>query len=609
MYDSIRVLKSFFIKQYWPIISISAIALVLRLYRIDYQSTWGDESFSIVVSRMPLDAMMDKLVSDFVQPPLHYLLLHFLPFNDLGHTAERIFSALCGWLAVPISYIAGKTLFDKRTATIAVLLLSISQLGVMYSQEIRPYAQQMLFVSSTLMFYALATNSYKPFYWWGFVLSGVGAMYAHYYSFFLVGALYFRLLFFEKKISLSIIISGVVVSVLLYLPWLSSGFIEAAQHDKKVSGINPEYFKVTPQSIIRVLNDFNNGKYKFVLGKGSELAMLIGMVLFTSPAIVAINRRWFGIGLSAKGEAQYWTVIAFAVSVSSFVSGSSLSLILLSLILILHAARFWILATHFANNAWWLGNRVPWIILMLFCAIAVYVSGARFYLMLTMGLLLGQSIYALLLTPQGLFITPKSTNNHAGHVPYLLIAIVYLAVVVPVHMGIAGVQFTVRYTLAALPVYYLLVAHGISKIDSNFWRKLLLLLVILHSAYALKANYFVPYKENWRDSLKVVAQQYQTNDCIVYMPSAVEPREWQVYGYDVVQPEAKVVAFDEMSTTLPACGRIWLFLYSRVNWDIHKERKRITRNIITNTHKEDRRWSFHWIDLVLYNPRTTKPAL
>src|SRR5580704_7984121 len=61
--------------------AIVFLGAFLRLYRIDYQSTWRDEDISITIGHAPLNQMIDYFKSHGSEPPLdthppvyHYLL-------------------------------------------------------------------------------------------------------------------------------------------------------------------------------------------------------------------------------------------------------------------------------------------------------------------------------------------------------------------------------------------------------------------------------------------------------------------------------------------------------------------------------------------------------
>src|SRR5271155_1004185 len=57
--------------------AILILGLGLRLYRIDWESGWGDELFSLTVSQQAFRPMTEATIKDFVNPPGYYYMLHF----------------------------------------------------------------------------------------------------------------------------------------------------------------------------------------------------------------------------------------------------------------------------------------------------------------------------------------------------------------------------------------------------------------------------------------------------------------------------------------------------------------------------------------------------
>src|SRR5262249_6070059 len=133
----------------WPSWVIPAcivlFGLALRLYRLDHQSYWGDEVFTLALIKLPWAGMHAAMVKDVVHPPLHYYLLHeWCRMFGLGTLQGRLLSVIFGTLAIPALYFLAKLLFNRETALVSALLLAVSQVGIQYSQEARAYAQLLL---------------------------------------------------------------------------------------------------------------------------------------------------------------------------------------------------------------------------------------------------------------------------------------------------------------------------------------------------------------------------------------------------------------------------------------------------------------------------------
>jgi uncharacterized membrane protein len=122
------------------LLTITLLALGLRLGRLTFQPLWWDEGTSVYFASQPLSDLTAATAAD-IHPPFYYLLLHFwMLLCGRGEAALRLFSVVIGALTIPLLYGVGRRLFDTRTALLAALLLALSPFHVYYSQEVRMYA-------------------------------------------------------------------------------------------------------------------------------------------------------------------------------------------------------------------------------------------------------------------------------------------------------------------------------------------------------------------------------------------------------------------------------------------------------------------------------------
>ncbi len=161
-----------------------------RVYRLEAQSAWHDETYCVLVAEQPLARVVAAQTQD-IHPPLYFVLLHFwLPLAGRTDGAVRFLSVICGVLLVAGLYRAGADFFDRRVGLVAALLGAVAPFLVAYSQEIRMYALvTLLALASSLLGYRLLgcksqTSSPKPqgWLWIGYVLASVAALYAHYFA-------------------------------------------------------------------------------------------------------------------------------------------------------------------------------------------------------------------------------------------------------------------------------------------------------------------------------------------------------------------------------------------------------------------------------------------
>ena len=186
---------------------ILLVAFLLRVHHLDVQSLWYDEGVTARVAQMPLSQMLRWTAND-IQPPLYYLLLGgwlrlLGPWAGTIAWLMRFFSASFGLLLIPLMGLLGKRLWDRCAGLLGALLVAMSPLMVYYSQEARMYAMLIFLVtlSAWWVVMLLQHSSHKNAmaqkgdekkrlgYLGLYALTGLAAMYTHYFAAFALLAL------------------------------------------------------------------------------------------------------------------------------------------------------------------------------------------------------------------------------------------------------------------------------------------------------------------------------------------------------------------------------------------------------------------------------------
>ncbi|MBW9232933.1 glycosyltransferase family 39 protein [Leptospira santarosai] len=157
-----------------------------RFFRLDLQSPWEDELFSIrASSETSLGNLWDWMKND-PHPPLYQTLLYFW-FQLFQPTVfvGRLFSAIAGVL-VPLSfYVLSPRDLSERIKISVVVFLSLSTGLVYYSQELRSYSLLVLF--STVQLAIVLKSVYekrKDFgLHWSLLAISLLASYTHFFGF------------------------------------------------------------------------------------------------------------------------------------------------------------------------------------------------------------------------------------------------------------------------------------------------------------------------------------------------------------------------------------------------------------------------------------------
>jgi uncharacterized membrane protein len=488
--------------------SLALMALALRTYRVESQSIWYDELFALMVSRLPWGEMNTVLVRDVVHPPLHYYALHgwFKAFG-FGPLQGRMLSVLCGTLAVGMIYLLAQYLFDRRTALLSALLLTISQLAIMCSQEARSYALLLLIFLGCTYLFLRALREKRPALWAGFLALACLAIYTHYYAFFVLGALLLFALAYRKRYPLpwTWLWGGALFMALGYAPWLASGVVGQALHGGKVQKINAmAHVDLLPRahwfSLITSLNGFNNGRMNGLLETSPWWTIIVGGILFSLPAVWAL-RPLLGRG-SAGAEVE------------------------------------------------------------------------------------------------------REREN-----------LVYLVLLTAVPMALAfGVgsgrgAYEVKYVAFCAAPYYILAAHGIARQSSAAWRWALVAAILAYSGCALRANYFIPYKEDYQQALAFVARDYRPGDCAVVAPTWEERQaRWAWSIYESGGPDLRILPLEAFPAAPGQCERVWLIsVLHRENFLAERESRAARQKLAQDGLWLDRR-RFFWVDVDLYGTAAAPPT-
>lgn len=603
---------------WWAVGAIVLLAICLRGFRLDHQSVWDDEAFSIVTSERDVPAMTARLVKDFVHPPLHYYVLHacFRVF-DVGSLQARAPSFVFGVLLVAWMFLLGRRMFDARAGILAALLMAVSQLGVMYSQEARPYALMMwLIVVATHLFW-VAVQDRRASAWWAFVIVGLLATYTHYYAGLSVGVLYGLALLHRRRYALGAwwLPGGIVASIVLYAPWLASGIFGRSDTERIDPGDRP-WFSVDAGSAFRAINDYSNGRLFGVEAGTARWTFLIAGGLFVGFAFAALARRRDREGLA---PGLPWIVVAAALGgYGAFVGDYVYAIVVPGLVLLAppmlgRRRRLGVRADGVGRSRAW---TAAWVALI-GASIAAGWRVAPAWAMMAAG--------ALLLAPWTLFRAASGAadavsdegaaeGEAAGparevHPPSLLrrreaamtCALLFgLPLLVILGVNLIGVQYNVRYTLPCLAPYYLLVARGLTLLRPRWMHAVALVLVVAYSGVALRANYFIPYKENYRDGLAWLSERCGPQDAVIFAPWGRVPREWKIYGYDEGHPGLKTTDVQSViRDRRPPV--VWLVSYHRVQ-DAARE-SRAMRERLARVYRRTDGATFHWIDVDRFEAR------
>jgi mannosyltransferase len=240
----------------WTVIALTALvalALALRLYRLDARSLWLDEILTSQPAHLngPGDVVAWSKAA-LNQMPLFYMFTWFLGhWSDTG-VILRLPALVFGTLLVPAVFILGRNLFGTLAGLVAGLLSAVMPFAVWYSQEARAYTLLMLLTTLQMYFAFAAVKRGRAISWVGLAGFTILNLYTHYVAIFatVAMAVYVGLFLLndlvrgparqssERRRRLALaLVAGAVVAI-AYVPWVPSLRRLLARPDQSVGQIH-----------------------------------------------------------------------------------------------------------------------------------------------------------------------------------------------------------------------------------------------------------------------------------------------------------------------------------------------------------------------------------
>lgn len=195
------------------------LSFILRVYRLEIESIWYDEAFSISVANENIFKLIERVAADD-NPPLYYIILHFwIKMFGYGENSVRFISVIFGVLSVYVLYRVGRLIFNEEIGILGAFILSISLFNIRYSQDTRFYSLLTLLVLISNYYFIKILKERNGKYIIGYIISTMAISYTHVFGlFYIIFQNIYYLLIFRKNIKFWITIQGAIL--LLFLPWL-----------------------------------------------------------------------------------------------------------------------------------------------------------------------------------------------------------------------------------------------------------------------------------------------------------------------------------------------------------------------------------------------------
>jgi mannosyltransferase len=113
----------------------------------------------------------------------------------------RLLSVIPGVCTIPLLYVLGRRMFDRRVALVAALLLSLHSAHVGFSQEMRAYPLFVFLVCLSYFLFLKAIETPSFTYWALYALTSAVAVYTHFFALLVIPAQYVSLLCLPRRAS------------------------------------------------------------------------------------------------------------------------------------------------------------------------------------------------------------------------------------------------------------------------------------------------------------------------------------------------------------------------------------------------------------------------
>ncbi len=153
---------------------VLAIAAAARVFHLAERVVWFDEANSLLVAKAGVGEIL-AFARDDTHPPLYNLALAGWTRLWPGEMGARMFSVICGVLAVAVTGAIGWRMAGPLAGSASAALMAFGPLHVWYSQEVRMYALQTLLVAASWLLLLREK-------WFAYALVSALALYTQYTS-------------------------------------------------------------------------------------------------------------------------------------------------------------------------------------------------------------------------------------------------------------------------------------------------------------------------------------------------------------------------------------------------------------------------------------------
>ena len=194
------------------------IGTLLRFFAIGQRDFWFDEAFSYHIAQLPVKDLIAASLTDN-NPPLYYLLLHYILKISDNEIALRLPSLILNIFAIYLIYSLFKTQINKKVATIAASLFSLSPLAIYTATEARPHGPAVIFTLLISMAFFMLIKKSNIKYSIIFIFLAIIGIFVHFYTLLLFLPFTFIVVFGKSRIKILRWLLILAIILLAISPW------------------------------------------------------------------------------------------------------------------------------------------------------------------------------------------------------------------------------------------------------------------------------------------------------------------------------------------------------------------------------------------------------
>jgi mannosyltransferase len=266
------------------VIGIVAIVAGIVLRFIADTPLWLDEAQSLAIADMALGDIPDALRLDG-HPPLYYFMIHiWMEIAGDSDFAVRSFSGIIAVASLPLVWVAGRRLAGLQAGWLALTAAAVSPFAIRYATEARMYS---LVALLGLALWYLTDRALTSPKWWrlaSIAIVAALALYTHYWSAYLIGALGLVALWawwrHRNKAGPKIAIA-LTVGILCFLPWTPI-MLDQLAHTGTPWALPSAPTRLFAETIITFGGSSAHGE-SIVLAVGLTLLFAVGALVSSEP--------------------------------------------------------------------------------------------------------------------------------------------------------------------------------------------------------------------------------------------------------------------------------------------------------------------------------------